>query len=116
MVSVSVIVEAFCAKSNSALDEEELQTLVQVGKGDHILARDIAESIKKKLFSTASSEQARALELLDRLMDLLALSFHQIVNEKDFLSALERTATRDPSPVTSRAKSLYTNSCTATDR
>lgn len=107
MVSVSVIVDAFCTKSNSALDEEELQTLVQVGKGDPILARDIAESIKKKLFSTASSEQARALELLDRLMDLLDLSFHQIVNEKDFLSALERTATRDPSPVTSRAKSLF---------
>lgn len=107
MTSVSAIVDAFCSRLASESEGEEMHTLIQVGKGDPLVCRDISESIRKKLFSTASSEQERALELLDRLMDTLDLSFHQIVNEKEFLSALERTATRDASPVTSKAKSLF---------
>jgi hypothetical protein len=107
MTSVSALVDAFCLASPTDSEQEGLETLVQVGKGDPIICREISESIRKKLFSTSSSEQERALELLDRLMETLDLSFHQIVNEKEFLSALERTATRDASPATSKAKSLF---------
>ena len=102
MTSVSALVDAYCSSSDVQVD-----ALVQVAKGDPVIGRETAECLKKKLFSTASSEQARALDLLDQLVDKLDLSFHQIVNEKEFLSALERTATREPSPEVAKAKSLF---------
>lgn len=95
MSPVTDLVDQFAvAAPITSVDRETVDTLKQLADSDPVLCREIAEAIKKKLYSSAESEQLRAADLLDKLVDKMDLTFQQIVNEKDFLSSLEKLVNR----------------------
>ena len=90
MSSVGELVDQFIASPpiNDA-DRDSVETLRQIANSDPVVCRDITEAIKRKLYCSVESEQLRAADLLDKLVDVMDLTFQQVVNEKDFLSSLE---------------------------
>ena len=95
MSPVSDLVDQYVvAAPITTADRETVDTLKQLADSDPVLCREIAEAIKKKLYSSSESEQLRAADLLDKLVDAMDLTFQQIVNEKEFLSSLEKLVNR----------------------
>ena len=89
------IVDQFVASAPiTSADKEAVDTIKQLADGDPVLSRQVAEAIKKKLYSSMESEKVRAAELLDKLVDAMDLTFQQVVNEKEYLGSLEKLAAR----------------------
>jgi hypothetical protein len=72
-----------------------VSSLKTAALNDPVACLDIANSIRKRLYSSIEAEQIQAIDLLDRLVDSFDLTFHQTVHEKSFLSALEKIVNRD---------------------
>ena len=109
MSSVSQLVDQFTVSAPiTASDKEIVDTLKQLADSDPVICRDVAESIKLKLYCSVEAEQLRAADLLDKLVDSMDLTFQQTVNEKDFLASLEKLVSRDVKKTLSgRIRSLF---------
>lgn len=109
MSSVSQLVDQFTVSAPiTAADKEIVDTLKQLADSDPVICRDVAESIKRKLYCSVEGEQLRAADLLDKLVDSMDLTFQQTVNEKEFLASLEKLVSRDVKKTLSgRIRSLF---------
>ena len=109
MSSVSELVDQFVVSVPvTESDRDTVATLSQLANSDPVICRDIAEAIKRKLYCSVESEQLRSADLLDKLVDAMDLTFQQVVNEKEFLSSLERIVSRDAKKaISGRIRSLF---------
>jgi hypothetical protein len=109
MSSVGELVEQFSVSAPiTAADKEVVDTLKQLADSDPVICREVAEAIKRKLYCSVETQQLRAADLLDKLVDNMDLTFQQVVNEKDFLAALEKLVSRDArSTLSGRVRSLF---------
>lgn len=103
---VSELVDEYISSSSADI----VSTLKEVSLNDPVLCREILDSIKRKLYSQDIMEQSRAIDLLDKVVDAFDLTLHQVLNEKEFLSALEKVVSRESSvpAVVEKVKALFT--------
>jgi hypothetical protein len=91
MSTAGDLVDQYAAKPDAAI----VGAIKELAQADPVLCRQVTEAVKRKLYCSVPAEQRGALELLEKLVDTMDLTFQQIVNEKEFLSALEKIITRD---------------------
>lgn len=103
---VSELVDEYMSSSSADI----VLTLKEVSLNDPVLCREILDSIKRKLYSQDVMEQSRAIDLLNKVVDAFDLTLHQVLNEKEFLSALEKVVSRESSEpaVVEKVKALFT--------
>lgn len=103
---VSELVDEYMSSSSADI----VLTLKEVSLNDPVLCREILDSIKRKLYSQDVMEQSRAIDLLNKVVDAFDITLHQVLNEKEFLSALEKVVSRESSEpaVVEKVKALFT--------
>ena len=91
---MSQIVDEYIESSVSS-PSAVVGTLKMIAVNDPLACSDIAQAIKKKIFSHVEADALKSVNLLDVLMDQFDLTFHQVVHDKAYLSFLEKVVTRE---------------------